>query len=161
MSVSGRLNLMVVETAPRDSKIALWGEGRMSDLKALLDHAAIQCSRQECEAAIRALEGAAQIAPENWWIQYQLGFCLAGGCHRHLLADPDAALYHLQKALSLPAGSVTVEERASVLAALGNTYLASHQLPLKARVTAAVACQEKPAVMFESEGNLEKWAREQ
>jgi tetratricopeptide (TPR) repeat protein len=132
----------------------------MSDLKALIDDAATQCSQQECEAAIRALEGAAQLAPEDWWIQYQLGFCLAGGCHRHSLADPDVALYHLQKALSLSPGSA-VEGTASVLAALGNTYLASHQLPLKARVTAAVECQEKAAAIFESEGDLDKWAREE
>lgn len=69
----------------------------MSDLKELIDNAAAQCSHQECEAAIRALEGAAQLAPEDWWIQYQLGFCFAGGCRRHSLADPDVALYHLQK----------------------------------------------------------------
>lgn len=133
----------------------------MSELKVLIDDAATQCSHQECEAAIGALEGAAQLAPRDWWIQYQLGFCLAGGCHRHSLADPDIALHHLQKALSLLPVSAAVDEHASVLAALGNTYLASHQLPLRARVTAAVECQEKAAAIYESAGDSDKWAREQ
>ncbi len=133
----------------------------MSSLTALINNASTQCSQQECEAAIRALEGAAQLAPEDWWVQYQLGFCLAGGCRRHSLTDSDVALYHLQKALSLSPEQLKGRERASLLAAVGNTYLASRQLPLKARVTAAVECLEKAAAIYESEGHFNEWAREQ
>lgn len=133
----------------------------MSDLKALIDEAAACCNHQECEAAIRVLEGAAQLAPDSWWIQYHLGFCCAGGCRRHSWADPDVALYHFHNALSLFQEPANQEERASILAALGNTYLVSRQLPLKARVTAAVECQEKAVAIYESRGRLDEWAREQ
>jgi tetratricopeptide (TPR) repeat protein len=133
----------------------------MSDLKALIDEAAACCNHQECEAAILVLESAAQLAPDSWWIQYQLGFCCAGGCRRHSLADPDVALYHFHNALSLFPEPANQEERASILAALGNTYLVSRQLPLQARVTAAVECQEKAAAIYESRGRLDEWARAQ
>jgi tetratricopeptide (TPR) repeat protein len=133
----------------------------MSGIRELIDNASAQCSQRECEAAIRSLEGAAQQAPEDWWIQYKLGYCLTGRCRHHSLEDPDEALYRLQKALSLSTNQAPLEQHASILAALGNIYLISRQLPLKARVTAAVECQEKAAAIYKSNGDLERWAREQ
>ncbi|MDT8067148.1 MAG: hypothetical protein ROO76_03175 [Terriglobia bacterium] len=133
----------------------------MSDIDQLMDNAAAQCSRHECEAAIRALESAAQLAPQEWKVQYHLGLCFAGGCLLHPLVDPDVALYHLQNALSLLPGSAKIEDRASVLSTLGNTYLASHQLPVKARVGAALECQRQASAMYQSQGDLDHWAREE
>lgn len=129
-------------------------------IRDLLESAAMACRAKRCEDAIAALERVAQLVPESSTTHYSLGYCYAGGCRQHSLTDPDIALHHLREALSLlrPRDQ---GERAKILSALGNTYMASVQLPKKARVLAALECYQKAAAIFEACGQMDNWAREQ
>jgi len=125
-----------------------------------LEKASTACRAQRCEDAIAALEQVAQLAPDDSGAHYFLGYCYAGGCRQHSLVDPDIAQHHLRKALSLLQPGDPLE-RAKVLGALGNTYMASRQLPQKARVLAAFQCYEKAAGIYREHRQLDSWAREQ
>ena len=126
----------------------------------LLETASIACRAERCEEAMTALERFVQLVPNNATVHYLLGLCYGGGCRQHSLVDPDIAQHHLRKALSLfePEDS---QERAKVLGALGNTYVASRQLPERARTLTAFECYQKAAALYEGQGLVDDWAREQ
>lgn len=126
----------------------------------LLDNAVMACRAKRCEEAIASLERFAQLAPDNSASHYHLGYCYAGGCQQHSLVDSDIAQHHLRKSLSLlRAGDP--RERAKVLGALGNTYMASRQFPQRARLLAALECYEKAAAIYQEQLRMDDWAREQ
>ncbi len=126
----------------------------------LLENAAVACRAKRCEDAIAALERFAQLVPDNSATHYHLGYCYAGGCQRHSLVDPDIAQHHLRKSLSLLRPG-DPRERAKVLGALGNTYMASRQLPQRARLVAALECYEKAAAIYREQLRMDDWAKEQ
>ena len=126
----------------------------------LRESAASACRAKRCEEAIAALECFAQLVPDDSATQYLLGYCYAGECRQHSLVDPDIAQHHLRKALSLLRPG-DPQERATVLGALGDTYMASRQLPQKVRVLAAFECYEKAAAIHLEHTQMDSWAREQ
>jgi tetratricopeptide (TPR) repeat protein len=76
------------------------------------------------------------------------------------MVDVTVAHVHLAKALSL-IGKTSDPLRASVLAALGNTYSGLHNLSPKERLLAAIECHRQAAFLFQAEGHLLDWAREE
>lgn len=129
-------------------------------IRDLLESASIACRAKRCEDAIAALEHLAQLVPDSSATHYFLGYCYAGGCRQHSLTDPDIAQHHLRKSLSfLRPGDP--QERAKVLGALGNTYMASRQLPQRARLLAAFECYGKAAAIHHEHKRMDDWAREQ
>jgi tetratricopeptide (TPR) repeat protein len=92
-------------------------------------------------------------------IHYQLGFCYTGGCRAHSLLDPEIAIFHYRRALSLSASENTLA-RAMVLGALGNAYLSAprHAGP---RLLTAIHCYEEASEIYDRAGRLDAWAREQ
>jgi tetratricopeptide (TPR) repeat protein len=127
-------------------------------IRDLLESAVMACRAKRCKEAIVALEGFAQLAPDNSATHYLLGFCYAGGCQQHSLVDPDIAQHHLRKSLSLLRPG-DPQEHAKVLSALGNTYMASRQLPQRARLMAAFECYEKAAAIHHEHEQMDDWAR--
>ncbi|MFP5229633.1 MAG: hypothetical protein ACLGXA_18625 [Acidobacteriota bacterium] len=132
----------------------------MQDVRGFIGEADLRCRRESCEGAIENLEGAAHLEPLNWRIHMRLGLCLSGGCRQHALVSSEAALYHLETALSLLPRSSGREDRAAVLAALGNTLPAAGHLPPKTRAGAAIANLEEAAAIYESLGRFQDWARQ-
>jgi tetratricopeptide (TPR) repeat protein len=127
----------------------------------LMESAAECCRSHRCEEAIAHLEAAAQLEPANSATHYHLGLCYSGGCRQHSWVDVQVAHVHLGKALSLLGAAAEPSERARILGALGNTYAASRHMPLKARLLAAIDCHEQAAAIYQSEGHLDDWAREE
>jgi tetratricopeptide (TPR) repeat protein len=126
-----------------------------------LPKAAALCQSQQCEACITALRVAAQAEPENYAIQYQLGICYSGGCRIHSQTSPEIALIHLQRALTHASSGEQPKVRASILGAMGNTYLAVPQVPRRARLQLAIECYEEASTFYHRLGDLECWAREE
>lgn len=122
--------------------------------------AAQLCSLHQCEQAIAVMERATQAEPKNAAIHYCLGICYSGGCRPHAMVDLAVAHLHLAQALSL-VGKTSDPLRARVLAALGNTYSGVPNLPAKERLLAAIDCHRQAAFLFQAEGHLLDWAREE
>jgi tetratricopeptide (TPR) repeat protein len=123
--------------------------------------AAERCRLRDCEQAISLAEAAAQLEPANTAIHYYLGICYSGGCRQHSLVDLQVAHIHLGNALSRLGPEADPLQKANILAALANTYAASRHMPLKARLMAAIECHEQAAGIFQAEGQLDAWAREE
>ena len=122
--------------------------------------AAQLCSLHQCEQAIAVMESATQAEPKNAAIHYCLGICYSGGCQPHRMVDVAVAHVHLARALSL-IGKTGDPLRARVLAALGNTYSGLPNLTPKERLMAAIDCHRQAALLFQDEGHLMDWAREE
>lgn len=117
------------------------------------------CSLQRCEEAIASWEQASSLRPAGPDIHYQLGFCYAGGCRKHVLVDPEIAIHHFQRALSELREDDSLG-RAQILSALGNTH-ASIPGSATSHLLAAIDCQESAASIFWAAGAEEEWAREE
>jgi tetratricopeptide (TPR) repeat protein len=104
---------------------------------------------------------AVQGEPHNYAIEYQLGLCYGGGCREHSLTSPEIALIHLGLALARVSYSGQPKDRAYILGAMGNTYLAAEQVPRRARLQLAIECYEEAAAVFHGLGDVESWAREE
>jgi tetratricopeptide (TPR) repeat protein len=131
-----------------------------ASIRDLLESASLACRAKRCEEAIAALERVAQLDSDSSATHYFLGCCYAGGCRQHSLTDPDLAQHHLRKALSLLPPDAP-RESAKILSTLGNTYMTSSRLPPRARILAAFECHGKAAALFEAQGQMEDWAREE
>ena len=92
----------------------------LEHVRRLLDGAALECSRQQCEEAIGMLEEAVRIQPGNASLYYQIGFCHSGGCRQHRLVDPEMAEQYVHYALSHAPAAAEPLLQAKILDALGN-----------------------------------------
>jgi tetratricopeptide (TPR) repeat protein len=119
------------------------------------------CQNGRCPKAIAAWELVLLKEPRNLALHYQLGRCFSGACRPHSLIDTEIALEHFQAATRLAEHQAPAPVRASILDALGKTYLSSSRFPARARRQTAVHCMQRAADLYLSEGRLEDWAREQ
>ena len=132
------------------------------DLSCLLASARRCCNAHLCEQAISYLEAAAELQPANFRIQYKLGVCYSGACQRHSLTDLPLAHVHFKNALThYSATDAAPLEKARILGALGNTYSSCNQMPLQARLRAAIDCYTGAASIYFSEQASDDWAREE
>jgi tetratricopeptide (TPR) repeat protein len=117
------------------------------------------CSRNECEAAIGALEQRVR-ATADPEAHFQLGLCYAGACRSHSLVDLETACAHFRQALAtLPPQKHA--ERAATLGALGNVYQDATRLPRRERLLAAIECHERAAAIYAELERPDDWAREE
>lgn len=119
------------------------------------------CQSGSCQRAIAAREQLLLKEPRNLALHYQLGRCFSGACQPHSLIDNEIALEHFQAATRLAEHQAAAPVRASILDALGKTYLSSSRFPIAARLQTAHQCMQKAADLYLSEGKMEDWAREQ
>jgi tetratricopeptide (TPR) repeat protein len=128
-------------------------------LQALLDAAAQECGRQQCEEAIGLLEEAVRMQPGNAWLHYQIGFCHSGGCRDHRLVHSDVAETYLHHALALAGAAAEPLFRAKILNALGN--LRGGRLSDAAALREAIACHQEAAEIYRRSNEFDDWAREE
>jgi tetratricopeptide (TPR) repeat protein len=128
-------------------------------LRFLLAAAERACGKRQCEQAIRLMEEAIRLSPDEAQMHYQLGFCRSGGCRRHSLIDSDLALRYLQHALSLVEVSGEALLRARILGALGN--IQGQRLSDTGGLRQAIACHQEAAEIYSSSGLADDWAREE
>jgi tetratricopeptide (TPR) repeat protein len=131
----------------------------MAEARALFASAHALCERRSCDEAVSLWEQASSLRPADPDIHYQLGFCYAGGCGVENLLDPEVAVFHYRRALSLASHENAVG-RAMILGALANAYVrgAAHAGP---RLLSAIYCYEEAAQIFARLRRLDDWAREQ
>lgn len=131
----------------------------MADAAALFNSANEFCATRRCGEAIAFWEQASSLRPADPDIHYQLGFCYAGGCRAHVFLDPEIAIFHYRRALTLATKDNSIG-RAMVLGALGNAYVsaAGHGGP---QLLDAIHCYEEAAEIYAAAGQQDDWAREQ
>jgi tetratricopeptide (TPR) repeat protein len=131
----------------------------MSETAALFDTANEYCALRQCSEAIACWEQASTLRPSSPEIHYQLGYCYAGACGEHAHRDPEIAIFHYRRALSL-AGRPKSLGRAMVLGALGNAYMSASDRSETVLLN-AIRCYERAAEIYVETGRLNDWAREQ
>jgi tetratricopeptide (TPR) repeat protein len=131
----------------------------MAEATALFNSANEFCAVRRCGDAVAFWEQASSLRPADPDIHYQLGFCYAGGCGVQCVLDPEIAIFHYRRALTLAAPDNTIG-RAMVLGALGNAYVSASKRG-GVLLTNAVHCYEEAAENYAKAGQLDDWAREQ
>ncbi len=131
----------------------------MADAATLSNCAIEFCSVHRCGEAIAFWEQASALGPDNPDVHYQLGYCYAGGCRVHSLLDPEIAIFHYRRALTLAAPENAIG-RAMVLGALGNAYVSASRGD-KPKLLNAIQCYEAAVEIYAEAGRREDWAREQ
>jgi tetratricopeptide (TPR) repeat protein len=130
----------------------------MADAAALFDSANEFCAVRRCGDAVAFWEQASSLRPSDPDIHYQLGFCYAGGCGVECVLDPEIAIFHYRRALTLAARDNAIG-RAMVLGALGNAYV-SASMRGAGLLLNAMRCYEEAAETYATAGRLDDWARE-
>ncbi len=133
----------------------------MNRVGTLLEMGAELCEKQNHAEGIALLEEAARLDPRNALVQYELGFCYAGGCGPHARLNPQLAIEHLRVALRESETCSSPLLRARILSAMGNAYMAATGMPPTTRLLSAIDCCHESAALYHRHGKPEDRAREQ